>query len=286
MDEPVVFSVIVPYRNEASHIVACSEALQHQSIDRTRYELLFVDNDSTDGTTAGIRDGAGVTVIREGKLGPYAARNTAALRAAGRFLAFTDADCVPEPDWLERAQEAMETTGAAVAVGRRVCPPGSSLGVRLLQDYEDAKLERVLSRLPARFAFGMCSNMIVRADVFRRVGMFDEWERAADTAYVHRVMQHDPSDRVVVWPSMCVTHLGVRTTRQALRKMFVYGASNTRPARYNGYSPLDMARRWELWRLCARNPRYRPGHRVLLFSLLVCGGLLYKSGEAKRRLCW
>jgi glycosyltransferase involved in cell wall biosynthesis len=281
----VVFSVIVPYRNEALHIGACSEALQRQSVGRGRYELLFVDNSSTDGTTEVIRNAPGITVIREGRKGSYAARNAAILRAKGQFLAFTDADCVPEPDWLEQAEKAMQATGAAIAVGPRTCPADSSLGVRLLQDYENAKMERVLRQLPSRFAFGLCSNMIIRAAVLRPVGMFDEWERAADTAYVHRVMQQDPAYRVVFWPSMCVTHLGIHTTGQALRKMFVYGASNTRPARHNGYSPLDMAHRWELWRLCCQNPRYRAWHRLLLFCLLVSGGLLYKSGEAKGRLC-
>ena len=132
------FSVIVPYRNEVRHIGACSEALQRQSIGPGRYELLFVDNGSTDGTSNVIRDAPGVAVIREDKPGSYAARNAAIRRARGQFFAFTDADCVPQPDWLEQAQKAMQASGAAVAVGRRICPAGSSLGVQLLQDYEDA----------------------------------------------------------------------------------------------------------------------------------------------------
>jgi hypothetical protein len=68
--------------------------------------------------------------------------------------------------------------------------------------------------------------------------------------------------------------------------MFVYGASNTRPARHNGYSPLDMRRRWELWRLCSENPRSNSGHRLLFFCLLVAGGVLYKLGEAKGQIGW
>jgi GT2 family glycosyltransferase len=232
-----------------------------------------------------IHDGPGVTLMREDRPGSYAARNAAIARARGEFFAFTDADCVPEPYWLKQAQEAMHATGGAIAIGPRVCPQDSSLGVHLLQDYEIAKMEHILKQLPSRFAFGLCGNMIVRADVFRRVGMFDEWERAADTAYVHRVIQCNPEYRMVFWPSMCVTHLGDRTTGQALRKIFVYGASNTRPARHNGYSPLDIGQRWEVWRLCCRNPRYRAWHRLLLFCLLGSGGLLYNTGELKGRLC-
>jgi len=285
LQDRLVFSVIVPYRNEASHIGACCAALQRQSIGRHRYELLFVENHSSDASSEVIRSTPGITLIREDKQGPYAARNAAIQRAAGQFFAFTDADCVPAVDWLEQAQQAMQATGAAVAVGPRTCASHSSLGVGLLQDYENAKLEFALTRLPPRFAFGWCGNMIIRADVFRRVGLFDEWKRAADTAYLHRIIQHDPAWRIVFWPSMSVTHLGVQTIGQALRKMFVYGASNTRPARLNGYSPLEMGQRWELWRLCSRNPRYRAGDRFLLFCLLAAGGLLYKLGEGTGRLC-
>lgn len=278
--------MIVPYRNEASRIGACCEALERQSLGRDRYEVLFVDNRSTDGTSQLIRTTPGVTVIREEKPGPYAARNAAIRRARGRFIAFTDADCAPAPDWLEQAQKVMQATQAAIALGPRHCPAGSPLGVHLLQDYENAKLQYALTQLPPRFVFGWCCNMIIRADVFRRVGLFDEWERAADTAYLHRVIRHDPADRIVFWPSMCVTHLEIRTAGQALSRMFVYGASNTRPARQNGYSPLGMRQRWALWRRCSQNPHYRAADRFLLFCLLVAGGLLYKLGEAKGKSSW
>jgi len=285
VENRIAFSVIVPYRNEAQHIGASFAALRQQSIPRHRYELLFVDNGSTDGTAALVPEGPGITLIREDRPGSYAARNAAIRRAAGEFLAFTDADCIPERDWLEQADMAMRDGGAAIAMGPRICPPRSALGAHLLQDYENVKMERILRQFPSRFAFGLCSNMIVRADVFRRVGLFDEWDRAADTAYVQRVMHYDPAYRVVFRPSMRVTHSGVHTTGQALRKMFVYGASNIRPARFNGYSPLDLRQRWGLFRLCCRNARYQPWHRFLLFGLLMSGGLLYKSGEVKGRIC-
>jgi len=284
MQERVIFSVIVPFRNELPHIAACIESLQGQSIERSQYELLFVDNGSTDGAGDTICGVPGVTLIREDKPGSYIARNAAIRVAAGRFLAFTDADCVADPDWLAQAQAAIQATGVAVVLGRRVVPASSSLAVRLLQDYDDTKMDFMI-RSPSRFTYGFCSNMIIRADVVRDVGLFDEWERAADTAYLHRVRHRNPGYRVVYWPAMRVTHLEVRTVRQALRKMAVYGASNTRPARHMGYSPLDMGRSWELWRMWRKNRRYHIGHRLLLFTLLLAGGLLYKMGEMKGRLC-
>ena len=278
--------MIVPYRNEASRIEACFKALAQQSLARDRYEVFFVDNRSTDSTSELIPATPGVTLIREQRPGPYAARNAAIRRAKGRFIAFTDADCAPSPDWLEQAQQAMQASDVAMALGPRHCPAGSPPGVQLLQDYENAKLEYAVTELPPRFAFGWCCNMITRADVFRRVGLFEEWERAADTAYLQRVIRHDPAARIVFCPSMCVTHLGVRTTGQALLKLFVYGASNTRPAREGSYSPLNMGQRWALWRRCSQDPRYRAGDRFRLFCLLVAGGLLYKLGEAKGKSGW
>ena len=98
--------------------------MQRQSIGRNRYELFFVDSGSTDGTTALIHDGPGVTLMREDRPGSYAARNAAIARARGEFFAFTDADCVAEPYWLKQAQEAMHATGGAIAIGLRVCYVG------------------------------------------------------------------------------------------------------------------------------------------------------------------
>ena len=111
--EPLMeLTVIVPARNEEDCIRACLESLISQSEEvfelGRHWELVVVDDDSTDRTAEIARGVAGVTVLKAAKLPPgwtgkANAIWTAARRARGRWLLFTDADTVHEPGNLHRA---------------------------------------------------------------------------------------------------------------------------------------------------------------------------------------
>lgn len=92
-------SVIVPAYNAAVTLPECLAALQRQDFPRSQYEIIVVDDGSTDATAAQA-EAAGVRVIRQRNAGPAAARNAGAAAASGELLVFTDADCAPEPGWL------------------------------------------------------------------------------------------------------------------------------------------------------------------------------------------
>ena len=111
--EPLMeLTVIVPARNEQDCIRACLESLVSQSEEVFElgrdWELIVVDDDSTDKTAEIARGFAGVTVLKGGKLPPgwtgkANAIWTASRKARGRWLLFTDADTVHEPGNLHRA---------------------------------------------------------------------------------------------------------------------------------------------------------------------------------------
>lgn len=94
-----MISVIVPVKNGADTIGACLKGILSQRGVSEPFEVLVVDDGSTDAT-AGLARSFGVKVISQANAGPAAARNTGAEQAQGRILAFTDADCVPSPYWL------------------------------------------------------------------------------------------------------------------------------------------------------------------------------------------
>jgi glycosyltransferase involved in cell wall biosynthesis len=111
-EELLELTVIVPARNEEDCLAACLESLTSQSekvfeLGRD-WELIVVDDHSSDRTAEIARGFAGVTVIGAGKLekgwmGKSNAVWTAARRARGRWLLFTDADTIHEPGNLHRA---------------------------------------------------------------------------------------------------------------------------------------------------------------------------------------
>lgn len=105
-------TVIVPARNEEDCIGACLQSLVNQSDDifdlGRDWELVVVDDGSTDRTAEIARSFAGVTVLKAAKLEPgwtgkANAIWTAARKAQGRWLLFTDADTIHEPGDLHRA---------------------------------------------------------------------------------------------------------------------------------------------------------------------------------------
>jgi len=111
-EELLELTVIIPARNENECLADCLESLVSQSekvFDLGRdWELIVVDDHSTDRTAEIARGFAGVTVIGAGKLEPgWTGKNnalwTAARRARGRWLLFTDADTNHEPGNLHRA---------------------------------------------------------------------------------------------------------------------------------------------------------------------------------------
>lgn len=92
-------TVIVPHYAQRTQLGACIEALLRQDYPGP-FTIVVVDNSETDQCDALKREFPGVTFLWQPQPGSYAARNAAIAQAGQGVLAFTDADCIPYPDWL------------------------------------------------------------------------------------------------------------------------------------------------------------------------------------------
>jgi glucosyl-dolichyl phosphate glucuronosyltransferase len=103
-DAPDVTAIVCTYNRRARVLRTC-EALAQQDYPGRRYEVIVVDNASTDDTREAIPQFAAQAPVPfrylyEGQAGKTHALNAAIAVARGRFLAFADDDCAPRPDWL------------------------------------------------------------------------------------------------------------------------------------------------------------------------------------------
>ncbi len=165
----IQFSVIVPTRNRPSQLRECLGALARQEFPRDHFEVIVVD----DGSEPPWKADPGVRLVRQSHAGPAAARNTGAAHARGRWLAFTDDDCLPTPDWL------------ATLAARLTAHPDHLLGgavINLLADnpYASASqqlvsyLFRYYNADPNQPRFFTSNNMAVAAAAFQAAGGFDD----------------------------------------------------------------------------------------------------------------
>src|SRR5215471_8014528 len=95
-------SVVIPAFEASSTIERCLHALSAQSMPREQYEIIVVDDGSSDDTARRAAN-AGARVVRlQHNLGPAAARNAGVAIARGDAIVFTDADCEPTREFLMR----------------------------------------------------------------------------------------------------------------------------------------------------------------------------------------
>ena len=101
MEEPFI-SVVIPARNAEDIIANCLKSLEELDYPKDRFEVLVVDGLSTDRTRE-IAKNHGATVVENPGLRVVSARNTGFEAAQGELIAFSDADCVMDRNWLKNS---------------------------------------------------------------------------------------------------------------------------------------------------------------------------------------
>lgn len=163
-----LISVIVPAHNARRSLPACLAALHRQTYKPD--EIIVVDDGSTDQTLK-IALEHGAYVLRENRRGPAAARNAGVWQAQGDIVLFTDADCEPEPDWIEQMVSPLADP-AVVGVKGAYRTHQRNLIARLVQ----AEFEEKYARLSLfhNIDFIDTYSAAYRREAFLQAGGFNE----------------------------------------------------------------------------------------------------------------
>lgn len=100
-------SVIIPVYNDQIGINSCLAALASQTYSQSNYEIIVVDNASNPPITINPTFFRIARLVNCSTPGSYAARNAGIRAAYGELLAFTDADCVPDQNWIRAGVRAL-----------------------------------------------------------------------------------------------------------------------------------------------------------------------------------
>lgn len=200
-------TIIVIVFNMRNHLNRCLESLESLNYPREKYEIIVVDGGSTDGTLD-VCQKFDVRCVIEKRRGRGLARNIGITNARTRaqIIAFIDADCKAERDWL-MAHVRDHKDNRVGAVGGAIINPKMNFSNRfaLATHYED--FSEFDEKAPKRFMYHIPTcNASFKKSVILKAGFFDEIDAYEDFLLCRRITQMGFS--ILFDPAAKVLHFG------------------------------------------------------------------------------
>lgn len=228
---PAMISIVLPAHNEERFIARCLDSLTNQKYEGA-YEIIVVDNNSTDSTAA-IAKRYDVRLIHCPQRGVVPARQAGAYAAKGDIIIQVDADTVYPADWLSRIVSNFQAHPKAAAVAGRYIytdPPRWAIleyALRILSNFISMLLAHKLIFVSgANFAFRRDAFLRIggyKADTFSpdQLGLANRLYRLGDIVYDNRLVVSTSSRRVQK-PFAVVLSEGIRTSTRAIGRFLMY----------------------------------------------------------------
>jgi glycosyltransferase involved in cell wall biosynthesis len=251
--------VIVPIYNGLADLPHLNSCLLAQTFPKSQVEYLLVDNNSQDGTWAALQQFAhtasqqGVTVrpLSEPHIqSSYAARNRGMRAAMGEILVFTDADCRPQPDWLEQMVLPFQDTSIALVAGEVEALPSHNLLERYAEYRGFITQRHTLAH--GFHPYGQTANLAVRRSVLEVTGLFrPHLTTGGDADFCWRV-QIAGQGTLHFAPKAVVLHRHRSTLKDLESQWRRYGRSNRYLHDLYGVPLQAMLPRRQIWRRLLR----------------------------------
>lgn len=247
-------TVIVPTYGDRAPLMRCLAALEAQTYPAERFEVLLVENGPEPWEGHGL--GGTWRVLHEPQAGSYAARNRALRDARAPLIAFTDADCLPAPDWLERGVAAFASDPGLERLAGAIdlLPPTRQTPASLHERAFGLRQDLLVARGTA-----LTANLWVRRPVMARVGPFDDAHRSGgDTAW------------------------GLRASKLGVRLDYRPTVRVAHPTREDFHSLAQKSRRVYGGAFARRYPTNDPRWRTLLRGLTLIKPPIRRMRDAFR----
>ena len=207
-------SVIIASYNEAENLDKCLNSLRNIDYPREYFEIIVIDNNSTDNTPEIVRKFPEIIYLREKKQGASFARNKGIDRAKNDILVFLDADTTVVKNWLHQMIEPFNSNNVG-AVGGAILPLNETnifsryLGFSLFLRYPRYKRKKEIKGFPS-------CNLAVRKELIGRgfdTDIFSTYGEDKDLCY--RVLRK--GYRITFQSEAMVHHCHPETLGEVLR---------------------------------------------------------------------
>ena len=231
-------SVIIPTYNRKNELQILLHSLNRQTFPPARYEIIIVDDGSSDGTGEWLikqkdQFEVSTTFYTQIRGGPGAARNAGMDKAQGDIFAFTDTDCVAEPEWLEQLIKPFASDTVGAVGGSEIINDNDPLLMRCFHYLMTAPLttgglrgkkgKRLAHFYPRTF------NMAISRKAYEQTGGFKPLFHAEDIELSYRIKKEGFD--LVYEDTARVYHKRRNTVSQFVRQLFNMGKARVTPSR-------------------------------------------------------
>ena len=224
----LLFSIIIPTFNRRERLLHCIQAISGLEFPVDKFEVIIVNDGGEihkDEIFSFASNRLSISFIDQDHLGPATSRNRGASHAKGKYLVFTDDDCKPESKWLSWLEERFVLIGESVICGCVINGlPGNiySTASQLLTSF----LSQYHNHDPEKARFFTSNNFAIPADLFQKIGGFDELFREAggeDRELCDRLEYEGV--KIVYDPEVKIYHEHILTFGSFLHQHYRYGFS-------------------------------------------------------------
>jgi glycosyltransferase involved in cell wall biosynthesis len=215
-----MISIIIPIYNAEKYIEKLLQSLFKQSYEGD-FEIITVDNKSTDNSRAILNKYKDKVIILEQNniASSYVSRNLAIKKSKGNILAFIDADCIADKDWLKNGIESMEKYNANIIGGAVKFyfseKPTVSEYFDSISHFQFKKSFQTQKSIGA-------GNLFVKKEIFNNVGLFDNVKSGGDISWTNKA--YNAGYKLIYSDDVIVYH-PARKLGELLHKQLRLGSS-------------------------------------------------------------
>jgi glycosyltransferase involved in cell wall biosynthesis len=208
-------SVIIPHLNQPDFLLRCLQSVASQSYDQSLVDVIVVDNGSRKQPAEICNQFPNVKLLSEVTPGPGPARNKGIEAAKTDVLAFIDADCIADPNWLMALTTALQNSGTDIVGGDVRIAYEDSKNLTALEAYESVFAYRQKEYIEKKH-FSGTGNLATTKKVMHEVGSFRGIEVAEDRDWGNRATML--GKKISYFPGMIVSHPARKTFEELIRK--------------------------------------------------------------------